>query len=58
MRDTFKVGLSSNPKAIECLVYLQNKCEDFDNVLILDDNSDDEFKVHFKYNLIKVNIVT
>lgn len=57
IRDTFKGGLSPNPKAIECLAYLQNKCEDFDNVLILDDN-DDDFKVYFKYNFIKVNPVT
>lgn len=31
IRDTFKVGLSPNPRAIECLVSLQNKREDFDN---------------------------
>ena len=49
--------MSSNPKAIEVLAYLQNKCKDVDNVLILDDN-DHDFSEYFKHNFILVSTKT
>lgn len=58
IRDAFKgKTLSSNPKAIEVLAYLQNKCKDVDNVLILDDN-DHDFSEYFKHNFILVSTKT
>ena len=55
IRDAFRgKTLSSNPKAIEVLAYLQNKCKDIDNVLILDDN-DHDFSEYFKHNFILVS---
>ena len=58
IRDAFRgKTLSSNPKAIEVLAYLQNKCKDVDNVLILDDN-DNDFSEYFKYNFILVSTKT
>lgn len=57
IRDSFDGVLTNRSKAIECLGYLQNKCDDLDNVLILDDN-DDDFRDFFKHNFIKVNPVT
>lgn len=58
IRDAFRgKTLSSNPKAIEVLAYLQNKCKDVDNVLILDDN-DNDFSEYFKHNFILVSTKT
>ncbi len=58
IRDAFRgKTLSSNPKAIEVLAYLQNKCKDVDNVLILDDN-DHDFSEYFKHNFILVSTKT
>ena len=58
IRDAFRgKTLSSNPKAIEVLAYLQNKCRDIDNVLILDDN-DHDFSEYFKHNFILVSTKT
>ena len=58
IRDAFRgKTLSSNPKAIEVLAYLQNKCKDIDNVLILDDN-DHDFSEYFKHNFILVSTKT
>lgn len=58
IRDAFRgKTLSSNPKAIEVLAYLQNKCKDIDNVLILDDN-DHDFSEYFKHNFILVTTKT
>lgn len=58
IRDAFKgKTLSSNPKAIEVLAYLQNKCKNVDNVLILDDN-DHDFSEYFKHNFILVSTKT
>ena len=58
IRDAFRgKTLSSNPKAIEVLAYLQNKCKDVDNVLILDDN-DHDFSEYFKHNFILVSAKT
>lgn len=58
IRDAFRgKTLSSNPKAIEVLAYLQNKCKDIDNVLILDDN-DHDFGEYFKHNFILVSTKT
>lgn len=58
IRDAFRgKTLSSNPKAIEVLAYLQNKCKDIDNILILDDN-DHDFSEYFKHNFILVSTKT
>ncbi len=58
IRDAFRgKTLSANPKAIEVLAYLQNKCKDVDNVLILDDN-DHDFSEYFKNNFILVSTKT
>lgn len=58
IRDAFRgKTLSSNPKAIEVLAYLQNKCKEIDNILILDDN-DHDFSEYFKHNFILVSTNT
>lgn len=58
IRDAFRdKTLSSNAKAIEVLAYLQNKCKDVNNVLILDDN-DHDFSEYFKHNFILVSTKT
>ena len=54
VRDAFEGSLTSVPKAIECLSYLQNKVKDFDNYLILDDN-DDSFSDYCKDHFIKID---
>ncbi len=55
IKDAFRGnGLTTTPKAVEVLAYLQSKCNGFDSFVVFDDN-DSGFNEYMPNNFVKID---